>query len=202
MHALHLRKIILLLTLIFCTPVSYGDWLLDPDTSTLEFVTIKKETISEVNQFRELTGMVTSAGHAELGVNLASVDTRNPVRDQRIEIHLFDIEKFSTATFTADLDLKAITALQPGETVESAFSGQLSLHGFSKRLDADATITRTSANSFQVINNIPVSVHAADFGMIAGIEKLRELANLSIITPSVEVSFNLVFRQGGTPAAE
>lgn len=197
-----MHKLLLLLSLLICVPVSYADWLLDPDTSSLEFVTIKKETISEVNQFRELSGWVTSAGHAELTINLASVDTKNPVRDQRIGIHLFDVGNFATATFTANLDLDAITALQPGETVQSELNGLLSLHGFSRAVETQVSVTRTSGNSFEVANSKPVTVHAGDFGLIAGIEKLRQLANLSIITPSVEVSFRLIFRHEGTPAAE
>jgi len=197
-----LRKLLLLFSLVVCVPVSYGDWLLDPGASRLEFVTIKKETISETNQFKELSGLVSAAGHAELYISLTSVDTRNPVRDLRIGIHLFNTEKFSTATFTADLDLDAITALQQGDSVKSKISGELSLHGFSRSLTAHITVTRTSDDSFRVVNNKPVSVHAADFGMSAGIEKLRELADLSIITPSVEVSFDLTFRSGGIPAAE
>lgn len=195
-----MHKLLLLLTLLLCVPVAYADWLLDPHASSLEFVTIKKDTISEVNQFRELSGRVTSAGHAELKINLASVDTKNPVRDERMGIHLFDIGEFATATFTADLNLNAITALQQGETLESELSGLLSLHGFSRAVDTHVSVTRTSGNSFRVVNSNSVSIDAADFGMSAGIEKLRQLANLSIITPSVEVSFRLVFRE--TPAAE
>jgi polyisoprenoid-binding protein YceI len=197
----YLRKFLLFL-LALGAPLSYGDWLLDPDAARLEFNLAKKEIVSETNRFRKLSGSVTPAGHALLNISLASVDTGNPIRDQHIGNHLFNTRMYSTATFAADLNLSAITALRQGESLELEFAGELSLHGFTRKMNTSVTVMRLADFSFRVISNEPVTVNVFDFGMSPGFDKLRELGDPSTITPSIEVIFDLLFKSGGTPPAE
>jgi len=56
-------------------------------------------------------------------------------------------------------------------------------------------VTRLGPNKVLVSSAAPVYVHADDFGLQSGVDKLQELAKLSSITPVVPVSFSLMFER-------
>jgi len=67
-----------------------ADWTLDSDQSSLHFVSIKNGTTAETHRFAELEGKAADSGKVTVVVHLISVDTKIPIRDERMQEMLFD----------------------------------------------------------------------------------------------------------------
>ncbi|MBQ4812477.1 cellulose binding domain-containing protein [Pseudoalteromonas luteoviolacea] len=168
-------------------------FVLDPQSSHLYFVSTKKQHLVESHTFNNISGSITPEGVARLAINLSSVDTANDTRDGRMKEFLFDTESFPTAEALLAIDYAALVALPIGSTENQSVSATLNLTGVIKEVNADVVIRRLANNKIMVQTLTPIVLDATDFGLEPGIETLRTLANLSVISYAVPVSFNLVF---------
>lgn len=176
-----------------CAEAPVGPWQLDKAHSLVSFVSTKAVNVSEVHTFTQLRGAVSEAGVADVQIELASVDTLIPIRDERMRELLFETGAFPTASLSAEVDLPGYLALAPGESLQTRQEVVLKLHGESVQMGVDLLVTRVSSDGFVVASLKPVVVNAAAFGLDAGVERLREVAGLSSIGGSVPVSFVLSF---------
>ncbi|MEZ5982337.1 MAG: hypothetical protein R3C54_08535 [Parvularculaceae bacterium] len=92
--------------------------------------------------------------------------------------HLFEVATYPEATIKAKLDPAAYGALKVGESLTQPLAATLS-YGVdrSTRKDGDAHRAEQGAGE----PTAPIILHADDFNLSAGVEKLRELANLPAI---------------------
>ena len=192
----YIRYIPALLTLffIFTANSNAAEWQLDSDNSQLNFISTKKVHISEIHHFKDVQGRFDSQGELTLNVNLASVDTNIVVRDERMKKFLFEVEHFATATIFATIDTEVIAAIAEGASRLLTVDATLDLHGEQKLLTMDVIVTRLVGAKLSVASVAPVIIDVADFSLVAGVEKLRELANLPSISYTVPVSFYLMFK--------
>jgi polyisoprenoid-binding protein YceI len=170
-------------------------WSLVNDTSSLSFVTVKAEHVAEAHTFDVLSGTIGDAGEVEINIELASVNTMIEIRNERMQAMLFETNMFPDATITATVDLEAITAMDAGASSSIQLDFELSLHGTTMALSADVMLTRLE-HGVVATTLKPIIVAADSFGLVAGVEALREVAGLSSISRSVPVSFTVVFEQG------
>lgn len=168
-------------------------WQLDSDTSHLNFISTKKTHISEIHQFKTLDGTVDDLGNAVITINLASVDTKIAIRDERMTTFLFEVANYPTAVLKATIDPETIDAIAEGASAEHVIDATLELHGQTVPLTFDVVVTRLVGAKLSVVSVHPILLNVADFGLIAGVEKLRELAKLPSISHTVPVSFYLNF---------
>ena len=171
-------------------------WTLDPKASSLHFVSIKKGTVGEVHRFRELAGTIGDDGQAKVEIVLDSVDTRVPIRDERMRKMLFETETYPRAVATATIDPAMLKGLKPGQKARHAIALKLELHGRSKEFAVPVTVVGLENGAVLVTATRPVIVDAAAFGLQEGVEALRKVVNLPSIAGAVPVTFELVF----TPA--
>jgi len=170
-------------------------WSLDNDASTLSFVTVKAEHIAEVHTFDSLSGTIGDDGGVEITIELASVNTMIPIRNERIQEMLFETNLFPDGIITGSIDLDALTDMDAGSSVARQIDFELSLHGQSVALAADVQITRTGEGV--IVSTLkPLVVMADSFALTAGVEMLREVAGLPSISRAVPVSFTVVFEEG------
>lgn len=169
-------------------------WELANSDSTLSFVTIKADNVAEVHTFDQLSGSVGDDGSLEVVIELASVNTLIPIRDERMQNLLFETGMFPQAKVTGTVDLSSVTALAVGSSTRMSVQFNLNLHAQSNLLNADVLVTRL-ADGFTVTTVKPLIVNAEPFGLSAGVEALREIAGLSRISLAVPTSFTVVFRQ-------
>lgn len=163
-----------------------ADWTLDNQQSALHFVSIKKDHVAEVHNFKTLSGTVTAEGKGSLEIDLASVNTNVEIRDERMREKLFDTAKFAKANISVDLGADGI---KPGiQTITAT----LDLHGVKKELTATVAVTENGDN-LQVATVAPILINAEDFDLAAGVNTLRELAQLPSISNAVPVTFVLNF---------
>ncbi len=178
--------------LILALPAQ-ADWVLDNAGSQLAFVSTKAMDVAEVHTFSELSGSVGSDGHARIVVQLASVDTLIPVRDERMREMLFQTDLFPTATVDARLDIARLQQL--AVTTSQVLTTEIVLNLGESRLPltAELLISRIAADRVLVATLKPLVVNAGAVGLAEGVEALREVAGLPSISKAVPVTFVLQF---------
>lgn len=191
-----MKKIsLVMLMLVGLSPCAFADWELLNDESSVHYVSIKSSNVGELNSFKKLSGSVTDKGAASLNINLASVETHIPIRNERMQEMFFDVAKFTEANISGDVDLSRVTELELGETYTDTITLKLSLHGVSKDVTSGVQITKLADNKVLVSSLEPVIVNAEDYDLTEGLEALRVIANLVTISPVVPVTYSLVFKQ-------
>jgi hypothetical protein len=172
---------------------AHADWYLDGESSRLSFISTKNTNMSEVQRFLVLHGKVDPKGRAEVEVEMDSVNSGIPLRDERMRKDLFEIQTFPEALITAQIDLRPINDLAPGAQLELRLPLTVNLHGKQHEYTAELLATRLDDRRFQVVTLEPLIINAADFDLAPGLESLRKIAGLSAISLSVPVGAVLIF---------
>ncbi|KJH75181.1 YceI family protein [Pseudomonas sp. ES3-33] len=188
-----LVKTIALMLLAGTTLSAQANWYLDGESSRLSFVSTKNANISEVQRFLVLHGKVSPKGLAEVEVELDSVNSGIPLRDERMRKELFDTKTFAEALITTQIDLGPINDLASGAQLELRLPVTVNLHGKTHEYNAELLATRLDDRRFQVVTLEPLVINAADFDLAPGLESLRKVAGLSAISLSVPVGAVLIF---------
>ena len=180
----------------FClAPTAWAEWRLSNERSTVAFVTVKAGDVAETHRFGKLSGGVADDGAVGVEINLASVDTLIPIRDERMRDILFETARFPTAKINTTIDLPSLTALAAGESRNLDVDGVLALKGVELPLRMEVTAARLSEDAMLVASRKPAVVYAASVGLVAAVEQLREIASLPSISKAVPVNFVLVFER-------
>ena len=184
----------LLAYLIFTGVSASAQWSLDNDASVLSFVTVKAEHIAEAHTFTSLNGSLGADGQLSVEVQLASVDTLVPIRNERMREMLFEIDVFPVASLSAEVDLEELSLLGVGGWVDQEIPLTLVLHGITVGMEAAVRITQLDGG-YSASLLTPLILSADNVGLAVGVEKLRQVAGLPSISRSVPVSFNVTFRK-------
>ncbi len=168
-------------------------YILDSENSSLYFVSTKQTHVVETHQFTNLYGSITSSGEASLGINLGSVETGISVRNQRVRDLLFEVETFSDALVSLPVNLASLSTQGIGSTRTDSVSATLNLHGVSAAVDTQVAITKISDSQIMVRNVSPILIKAGDYDLTGGVDALRNIANLAMISYTVPVNFTLLF---------
>ncbi|WP_435230872.1 OmpA family protein [Pseudopelagicola sp. nBUS_20] len=169
-------------------------WKLENEASQLQFQSIKNQTKIETSSFATMEGGINSEGLATIKVLLDSVDTKVDLRNVRMRFLFFETFEYPELVVTARIDPSQISDLEivKRKTINLPFS--LSLHGVSKNMQAQLSLTLIGDDLVAVSTAEPINVSVADFDLTGGLEKLQEAANVSIV-PSSSVNFDFIFRR-------
>ena len=191
-----IRRIAILVCLITSFNVSsaLAQWTLDNEGSQLSFVSIKAGNIGEVHKFGQLSGDLTTDGQLSVEIELASVDTLIPIRDDRMQQLLFETDIFPKATFKTSLDMDEVNAIAVGSSTTLDVTGDLTIRDRTTSISSKVMITRFADQGVLVNTLQPLLLSADAVGLTDGVEKLREIAGLPSISSAVPVTFVLTFR--------
>ena len=170
-----------------------ASWYLDGESSRLSFITTQNANVANKHRFLVLHGKVDRKGHAQLRIEMDSVNSAVPLRDERMRDQLFDFKHFPEAQITAQINLQPINELAPGAQVELRLPVTVSLRGKPHTYEAELLATRLDEQRFQVVTLEPLMLQAEDFGLQPELETLRKSAGLSAISFSVPVNAVLIF---------
>jgi len=179
---------------LLASSVNAAEWLVDNKSSQLNFISIKKGNIAELHQFDEVQGHLDSQGKFVLDINLATVNTNNSVRDERMVKYFFNVETFPTAQLTADIDLSVLEAIAQGASSAIDINANLNLHGTVMPIKLNVIVTRLVGAKLSVVSAQPLILNVGDYSLVSGVNKLMELAKLPSISHAVPVSFYLTFK--------
>ena len=126
-------------TATIATLIPTGTWSVDPVHSSVGFA-VKHMGVSTVRgQFNEVDGTVEIAedglATAYGTVKTASVDTREPQRDEHLRSpDFFDAANNPELTFRS-------TSIQPRDEDEFTITGELTINGVTREVELDAEVT-------------------------------------------------------------
>lgn len=173
---------------------AHADWQLNNQQSRVSFVSVKKNSIAEAHHFKTISGELSAKGAFTLAIDLSSVETNIPIRNERMGEFLFETATFSKATLTADLG-DQIKQLSAGQHVLSGVSAELDFHGTKKSLTIDVLASVSEKGDITVSSFTPVIINSGDFSVTEGVAKLQELAGLPSIATAVPVTFALTLNK-------
>jgi polyisoprenoid-binding protein YceI len=138
------------------TQIPTGTWKVDPVHSSVEFH-VKHLGIATVKgQFTKFEGTVEIAdgGAQAYGtVEVASVDTREPQRDEHLRsADFFEAERFPQITFQS-------SAIRPLDDEEFEIDGSLTIHGVTRSITLKATLEGSEAEDHQGNARIGISAN-------------------------------------------
>ncbi|MCR6651494.1 MAG: YceI family protein [Cellvibrionaceae bacterium] len=186
-----------ILSSAFWISSAFADWSLKSEESSLHFVSIKKDSIGEIHHFQKLEGSITEAGEFLFSINLAAVETNIPIRNERMNEFLFETVKFPVATGKGKLNMADIQKLGVGETASVKVPVAIELHGKAVVKDVTFQVAKLKTDKLWAVTPVPFILDAADFDLMAGVDKLRELALLPNIAQAVPVTASLTFVHSG-----
>ncbi|AOT06647.1 YceI family protein [Pseudoalteromonas luteoviolacea] len=166
-------------------------WQLNNELSDLSFTSIKLNSIAENHHFTSLSGEINDAGQLSIDIDLSSIESLIPIRNERMKKVLFEVSQYQTASIDANIK-PWLSQLTTGPQVLKAVPVTLNLHGKSLVLKLDLMVNK-QVKTIQVSPLRAVLINSHDFALTDGIEALRKLAGLSSIASTVPVTFNLVF---------
>lgn len=183
-----------LLALLLSLPATASaDWTLDNSGSQLSFITIKAQDVAEVHTFKDLSGAVGADGRARVVIQLASLDTLIPIRDERMRSLLFHTDLFPTADVVTHLDLVRLAQMAPTTSTVLTTELVLTLGESTLPITTELLVAKLAADRVLVTTLKPIIVNAGSVGLTDGVEQLREIAGLPSISKAVPVSFVLQF---------
>lgn len=184
-----LKQSIMAAALVLTSAGSWADWQLDASQSTLTLLSDKNAGVVEQHAFEVFDVTVSDAGEIRVEIELASVETRIGIRNERMRDMLFQVGEFPKAILSGslgELDLTSVGAAPQMASIPLT----VTLHGSTQTLVADVWISRADGALYVSTLN-PILVRATDFGLAEGIEALRAVAGLKTIGQTVPVTFNL-----------
>ena len=170
-----------------------SSWALQPDNSSLTFLSTKKGNVTEVHRFNAISGEISPDGSATVTIDLESVQTGVDIRDVRMRFLLFQVDTYEQATITAKIDPASVAAVWDNMKLTTELPFTLNLHGVEKELMIPVTISRLGQNLVSVASAEPFIVNAADFALEGGIAQLSEAVGNIGISAAVPVDFDLTF---------
>ena len=140
---------------LFSTP-AFPNWNLVNEESRINFISIKASDIAEIHTFKDLSGSVKNTGEAQVIVNLASLETLIPIRNERMANLLFETKLYPTATFKLGVDLQTILLTEVGKSLDFTFTGILELKSKQFSMPIKLSVTRLGDRSFSVTSSEPL----------------------------------------------
>ncbi len=179
-------------------------WVLEPEASSLRFQSVKNLTKVESSSFATVSGQIDETGTATVQVALDSVDTKVDLRNVRMRFLFFETFQYPEATITATIDPATLADLATVRRKIIDLPYTLDLHGVAVDRVAEVAVTMISDELVAVSTSAPISISTADHDLDAGVQRLEEAANVTIV-PSATVTFDFVFSRttadGGTEVA-
>lgn len=177
---------------LFSATAAADSWQLDSEHSSLHFVSVKNDHIAETHRFTDIQGSWAD-NQVTVEIPVVGLDTQIPIRDERMLEHIFKSTDFSVVTATARLDDKLFLQLDEGDTMPTAVELTITIAGAKQTISSHIQVTRLDDDRFLINSIQPLIIDAKAFDLVAGVNKLRELAGLARIDYSVPVTFSVQF---------
>ena len=170
---------------------AWAEWQV-ADNSSIQFVSIKNNTIGEVSHFDMISGTVGDQGAVEVRVALDSVETNIGIRNDRMKKMLFEVGLYPEAVITAQLSPENMAVLGSSSGAAVPVLLQIDLHGQVVSKDAVLTVSATEVG-FSATTSQPILLNAAEFDLENGVAALQSVAGLNAISRVIPVTVSLNF---------
>ncbi|MFQ3251199.1 MAG: polyisoprenoid-binding protein YceI [Glaciecola sp.] len=171
---------------------SHAALTLDKSKSSINFISTKNQHISEQHSFDNFSGQISDNGELVITIDIASLNTNIPIRNERMQKMLFDMANFSTAKFTAMIP-SDLSELSAGEMKRTTVSGDMMIAGKTATVSFEIILTGLNNGSINATTVRSTILNASDFDLDEGIAALQKVAMLQSISKTVPLSFSATF---------
>lgn len=171
----------------------WAGWQLDNTASSLHFLSTKNNLVTETHHFTRFDGSISESGALQVNIDLRSLETNIPIRNERMQEHLFKL--FPKAQLQAALPQTALS-MAIGETQKLDIQGQLTLNTHTQSVPMQVQVSKLGDGSLQATTIQPIVLNSIQFALSDGIQKLQEIAGLTSIDRMVPVTFTVRFVKG------
>ena len=171
---------------------AWAEWQV-ADNSSVQFVSIKNNTIGEVSHFDMVSGTLGDQGAVEVRVALDSVETNIGIRNDRMKKMLFEVGLYPEAVITAQLSPETMAVLGSSSGSAVPVVLKIDLHGQVVSKDAVLTVSAAAAGGFSATTSQPILLNAAEFDLEDGVAALQSVAGLNAISRVIPVTVSLNF---------
>ncbi len=166
-------------------------WTLDNQASALRFVTVKNDIVAETHRFTTLQGSWQDNGQFSASIDVASLDTIVPIRNERMLTHLFENTKFPSLTATTTVKPEIVSAMPVGGYQVLKTDLTVTIRDQSQTLAAEVAISKLASGRIVVSTVAPILVNATSFKLEQGVATLKDIAKLQRIELIVPVTFQI-----------
>jgi polyisoprenoid-binding protein YceI len=167
---------------------------LNKEKSALNFISIKNEHIAESHTFDQYSGSLSKDGKLSITIDLSSVNTLIPIRNERMQKMLFDVANYKEATFTAMVS-KDLLKLKAGQARTASVAGEITIKGATVPVNFDIAVVGLEKGGLRASTVKPTLLSTSSFGLDGGIDALKTVAMLNSISKTVPLTFDVVFEQ-------
>jgi polyisoprenoid-binding protein YceI len=168
---------------------SQAAWTLDSAASSLRFASVKNDTVAEIHNFSKISGSWQDNGQAQITIDVASLDTLVPIRNERMRTQLFEESTFPQISATAQINPALVKDMAVGSNQQLKTELKVTIRDQSQTLNAELAISKLSDGRIVVNTVAPILVNAVNFKLEGGVAKLKDLAKLQRIELVVPVTF-------------
>jgi polyisoprenoid-binding protein YceI len=165
---------------------------LDQAESTVSFMSTKNQNLSEQHTFDSFSGELNN-GKLVITIDMTSVNTMIPIRNERMQSMLFNVTDYNEATFKADVD-QNLSSLAVGESKTATVKGEMTIVGQTVPVSFDVRAIGLSGGKIAVTTTKPTILSTSAFGLDEGVASLQKIAGLNNISTAVPLSFSVVFK--------
>jgi hypothetical protein len=131
-------------------------------------------------------------------IPLARVETGIAIRNVRLKTLLVNLTSIPSgsmrmARITASVDKGIIHSLILGDTLTTNISFGIEINDNSHDYQSRISLSKLKNGDLLATTTSPVLLNATDFDLVAGIEKLREIAGLNSIVTTIPITASWVF---------
>ena len=174
-------------------------WTLAAAESSFTFGSVKNGFIGEVHSIPGLSGGADATGAFSVSLDLASVETGVPIRNQRMRDLFFETAVYPVAVVNGTFHPADFAGMKVGERKVVRLPVTIALHGIEASREIEVSVVRLARDKILAASEKPVMIDAAEFNLGEGIERLRAAVGLDSIAAVSPISFTLVFE--GSPAS-
>jgi len=183
----------LIFAIAFMSTNVFAAWQLDNQNSDLSFTSIKKIHIAENHHFKKLHGQIDAQGQLQLEIDLSSVESMIPIRNQRMQSMLFNVTNFPSGKVSANVS-EQLSSLKNGTQIIKGVNASLELHGHKQNIRMDLVVNKYNTQ-LHIAPLRAILINSTSYGLTSGIEALRKIAGLDTIATTVPVTFSLTFNE-------
>jgi polyisoprenoid-binding protein YceI len=168
-------------------------YVVDNKNSVVNFSVTKKQYIIEPAVFKDVEGTIDNKGNIKISIDINSVDSSNPIRDNRLVEMFFQADFFPHAIVTAKIDEKVLNSKKTFQQIE--LPATLEFFDLKKEIKLSVMVAKIG-NNILVTSLKPTIINAKTFDVpshnLAALSKVCGGINISDIVP---VNFVLTFNK-------
>lgn len=189
-----LLSLFISISLALCSFGSIAKMSLDKTQSSINFISTKNEHIAEQHTFENFSGTIDNESKLTITIDISSVNTMIPIRNERMLSMFFEASNYATATFTAQIDPSSLK-IQPGEAKRTSVTGDMIIAGNTAPVSFDVILTGLKNGSVNASTVKPTILSTSAFDLDDGLAALQNIAKLKSISKAVPLSFSVTFTQ-------